>query len=147
MLEQYCQQVVYYMKAKYVLQEIIEPIVQYNLLDLEDITKMEFMYFVTFRAWCDIHIAEREFIVFVEDGQVSPKKGDDMNKLRRREFLEETADKNIKYLVEPMFKAGDKIEVYFERFHRVLIAKEKLFKNRLRALKDLIFRKREKDAR
>lgn len=56
-------------------------------------------------------------------------------------------DKNLIYLIEPIFKMGEKIESIFDLYHKALTFKEKSFMNRLKNIKDYLFNYKAKSER
>lgn len=117
-MEKYSREIGYYLKAKYLLDELIEQVVEKKIIDLSELHNVEFMYCVCFRAWCDSHIAQRAFFKNVDN---KIKRSGAEEKVTNPEdnwypFVKE--NKTLRYLVEPMEKVEEKISYYFEIFHK-----------------------------
>ena len=101
-MEKYSWEISYYLKSKYLLDELIEEVVEKKLLDLSELHNIEFMYCVCFRAWCDSHIAQRAFFKNVHDqrGKDNAEQKTTNPEDNWYPFVKE--NKTLRYLVEPM---------------------------------------------
>lgn len=69
------------------------------------------MYLITFRAWCDIHLAKKTFEKRSSSSTIKSIRVDKKSFEKDiKEFNFSEDDKTLGYLVDPVFKAGDIIE-------------------------------------
>ena len=61
MFEKYHKEILYYLRAKFVFEEIIEPIEKLELLDRNQQINLEFLYLCSHRAFTFLKLAQLPF--------------------------------------------------------------------------------------
>lgn len=131
-----------YLNAKYIVEEIIDPLRDSKIFDEEELENVELFYMLSFRAWCEINTVlrtfnQKKYILKNRERNSSYKR---MKSIEKIEFVFNPDDMNLKYLVEPMIKLSTKIDVVFEFYHRTLTLKELYIKNKIKAFFQFIFK-------